>query len=67
MKFRNTIFYLISLLIIVLTFSNCQNNKESGILVRFPEISKLIPITSGPKEHLFASYYGINSWSANQK
>ncbi|MGB2862310.1 MAG: hypothetical protein WBC05_03205 [Sedimentisphaerales bacterium] len=24
-------------------------------------------ITSGPKEHLFASYYGINSWSADQR
>ena len=54
-------------LIIVLSFSSCQNNKESGLLVRFPEISKPVPITSGPEEHLFASYYGINSWSANQK
>lgn len=67
MKFRNIFFFPISLLIIVLTFSNCQDNKKSGILVRFPKISKLVPITSGPEEHLFASYYGINSWSANQK
>jgi cephalosporin-C deacetylase-like acetyl esterase len=41
--------------------------EESGILVRFPGISKPVPITTGPEEHLFASYYGINSWSANQK
>ena len=36
-------------------------------MVRFPEFSKPVPITSGPEEHLFASYYGINSWSANQQ
>ena len=33
----------------------------------FPEVTGPIAITSGPKEHLFASYYGINSWSADQK
>jgi hypothetical protein len=37
---------------------------SSGI---FPEASKSFAITSGPKEHLFASYYGINSWSADQR
>ncbi|MCP4569243.1 MAG: hypothetical protein GY841_16840, partial [FCB group bacterium] len=33
----------------------------------FPEVSEAAAITSGPKEHLFASYYGINSWSADQR
>jgi hypothetical protein len=33
----------------------------------FPKASEAIAITSGPKEHLFASYYGINSWSADQR
>lgn len=33
----------------------------------FPTASKAIAITSGPKEHFFASYYGINSWSADQR
>ncbi len=47
--------------------NDSQNSKESGICIRFPEISKPVPITTGPEEHLFASYYGINSWSANQK
>ena len=28
---------------------------------------KATAITSGPREHLFASYYGINSWSADQR
>ena len=31
----------------------------------FPSFSKPRAITSGPKDHLFASYYAINSWSAD--
>lgn len=31
----------------------------------FPVFSAPRAITSGPKEHLFASYYAINSWSAD--
>jgi hypothetical protein len=30
--------------------------------VCFPEVSEVRALTSGPKEHLFASYYGITSW-----
>ena len=29
----------------------------------FPEVGEPYAITSGPKEHLLASYFGINSWS----
>jgi len=35
--------------------------------VRFPAVSECRAMTSGPKEHLFASYYGINSWDATQR
>ncbi len=35
--------------------------------VRFPEVSPCQALTSGPKEHLLASYYGINSWGRSQK
>ncbi|MGC6432015.1 MAG: right-handed parallel beta-helix repeat-containing protein [Jejuia sp.] len=35
--------------------------------VAFPEVSSPIQITQNDKEHLFASYYGINSFSKNQK
>ncbi len=35
--------------------------------VTFPRASNPIAITSGPKEHLFATYYGINSWSMDQR
>jgi hypothetical protein len=31
----------------------------------FPSFSKPRAITSGPKEHLFATYYAINAWSAD--
>ena len=31
----------------------------------FPNFSKPRAITSGPRDHLFASYYAINAWSAD--
>lgn len=40
---------------------------EAGITVRFPDVSEPRAITTGPKEHLFASYYGINSWNSTQR
>ena len=36
-----------------------------GIAGDFPTYSKPRAITSGPKDHLFASYYAINAWSAD--
>ena len=33
----------------------------------FPEWGKPRAVTSGPYEHLLASYYGINSWSPNNR
>ena len=33
----------------------------------FPDWGKPYAVTSGPYEHLLASYYGINSWSPNQR
>ncbi|MDH5400217.1 MAG: hypothetical protein OEX02_18840 [Cyclobacteriaceae bacterium] len=35
--------------------------------VPFPKVSEAVAITSGPNEHLFASYYGINSFSQDQR
>jgi hypothetical protein len=57
----------VSLLMLVSCFCSCQNSQEKGTVVRFPKFSEPVQITSGPGEHLFASYYGINSWSANQR
>ena len=33
----------------------------------FPEVSDPIAITSGPHDHFFASYFGINSWSPDNR
>ncbi len=50
----------------LLFFLACQST-ETTQTVHFPQVSEPIAITKGPQEHLFASYYGINSWSKNQK
>ena len=68
MKLRRTFpnpIILILLVSMVLQFG-CKN-KQDGLVVEFPLVSEPIAITSGPQEHLFASYYGINSWSADQR
>lgn len=56
---------LFGILIVVLLFS-CADNK-TGVDINFPEISEPFQITENSKEHLFASYYGINSWSKDQR
>lgn len=50
-------------------FSGCTgtSSPRSGVTVVFPTISGPEQITGGDKEHFFASYYGINSWSASQR
>ncbi len=40
---------------------------QSTNTVHFPEASEPIQLIDNGKEHLFASYYGINSFSADQK
>lgn len=42
-------------------------NSYRGTNVKFPLIEGPIQITKNGKEHLFASYYGINSFSKNQR
>jgi len=55
-----------SLILIFIWSCNCGSEPKENT-VAFPEVSEPIQITSGDKEHLFASYYGINSWSKNQR
>jgi len=52
--------------LICLTVLSCAAFSQDNA-VHFPAISKCQAMTSGPKEHLFASYYGINSWDATQR
>ena len=40
---------------------------RSANTVHFPEFSEPIQLIDNGKEHLFASYYGINSFSADQR
>lgn len=56
-----------SLFLYILLLFGCGSVEQERTGVVFPEIEGPIQITSGDKEHLFASYYGINSWSADQK
>jgi hypothetical protein len=60
---HNTIF----LLALIVFLSACNSNRDDTGLVRFPMVKEPVQITTGPKEHFFASYYGINSWSENQR
>lgn len=53
---------LLSLMLVMMLVDTTVGNK-----IYFPKISPPIQITRDGKEHLFASYYGINSWSANQR
>ncbi|MBS3771857.1 MAG: hypothetical protein KGY69_16520 [Bacteroidales bacterium] len=46
---------------------SCTQEKETKQEDQFPEVSGPVQLTDGPEEHLFASYYGINSWSADQR
>jgi hypothetical protein len=43
------------------------SQKPSGLTVVFPKITGPIQITDNRMEHFFASYYGIDSWSGDQK
>jgi len=55
------------LIFIVGIFSITNWVNAQGPAVKFPQVSEPLAITSGPNNHLFASYYGINSWSADQR
>lgn len=54
-------------LLILLVLTACNNNTPVGIPVVFPQAGSPIQITEDGQQHLFASYYGINSWSNDQR
>lgn len=60
---------VIMILFLYFTVSCAQSPspKQTGNTVHFPEVSEPIQLLNNGKEHLYASYYGINSFSANQK
>jgi hypothetical protein len=46
---------------------SCQECSQSGVMVKFPESGEYEQITDSSKEHLLASYYGINSFDDTQR
>lgn len=68
MKIKTT-FILFAILInaILVSCNSSFSTKLKGNIVSFPKVSAPVQITKNGKEHLFASYYGINSFSKNQK
>lgn len=50
----------------VLLMISVAQAQSSGTAI-FPKVSGPVQVTSNNKEHLFASYYGINSWSKSQR
>lgn len=63
MSIRIKIFYSFLCFVLIAPLSEAQPTTSE----KFPVVSIPIQITSKEKEHLFASYYGINSWSQNQR
>lgn len=61
----------ITILFFLAVLAGCSGSQpvdDSGkTVVVFPEVTGPIQLTDGPKEHFFASYYAINSFSKSQK
>jgi hypothetical protein len=54
--------------LMAILLTGCISNPEgNGLTVKFPIVSEPVQITKDDKEHLFASYYGINSFSKSQQ
>ena len=47
--------------------ASCREEHKTGLNVSFPVVSNAIQITDNSKEHLFASYYGINSFDPSER
>lgn len=62
MNINNSLF-----IFLIMLLSGACHPKTTSISVAFPRIDGPIQITRDGKEHLFASYYGINSWSRSQR
>lgn len=46
---------------------SCHENEENRKSVTFPDVEGPVQITKSNKEHLFASYYGINSFNRSER
>lgn len=57
---------LILIVILLSLICSCQPG-DKGIRVIFPDVGEAVQVTGNDREHLLASYYGINSWSRDQR
>jgi hypothetical protein len=57
---------MVSVVLIALCSCTVKKNPEKTC-VSFPEITGPVQITGNDKEHLYASYYGINSFSRSER
>jgi len=55
------------LIISMVFFTVSCDNKKSGITVEFPKINEPVQLLDNGKELFYASYYGINSFSKDEK
>ena len=63
-RIQRRLLLIIVIIPVFLQFCAKNNSKQD---LYFPEVSKARAITSGPMEHFFASYYGINSWDGTNR
>src|SRR5690554_6783496 len=57
--------FLIGVFLVVIYSCNVKEAERTSVV--FPEVSSPIQITDDSKEHLFASYYGINSFDQSER
>ena len=59
--------FTILLIFSITVYGQKAKNISLENLLNFPVVSGPIQLTFEPYEHFFASYYGINSFSANER
>ncbi len=62
--FNYALFLLPGLLSVL---ASCNRQEHRGMTVHFPDVSEPVQITGNGKDHLLASYYGINSFDLSQR
>lgn len=68
-RMKNKTFWIVMIFLVSIVFAGAQRCRKvrSGLTVHFPKVSKAKAITSGPMEHFYASYYGINSFDGTER
>lgn len=59
--------HILSVSLFLTVFCSCQDHRTVGTSVTFPKVTGPFQITDDKKEHLFASYYGINSFDNTER